>query len=113
MLKHACLLMTVVLLAYLAPSARAADDEKKPELKGHVADPVKDKELLDKLGASYPLKTCVVTGKELGEGAVSYVYEGHLVKFCCPHCPAKFEKDSAKYLAMLDEAAKKANKPKD
>jgi hypothetical protein len=110
MIKRACLLMTVVLFVCLAPSVRGAEGGKemaKPVLKGHLADPVKDKDLLDKQLASYPMKTCVVSGKELGAKAVNYVYEGHLVKFCCPGCPAMFEKDSAKYLAMIDDAAKK------
>ncbi len=40
----------------------------------------------------------------MGE-AVNYVYKGRLVRFCCSHCKADFNKDPAKYLAMIDKAA--------
>jgi len=69
---------------------------------------------ITKAKADYPLKTCVVSGEELGGnmgGAIDYVYhkEGQpdrLVRFCCKRCVAKFEKDPEKYLKTIDEASR-------
>ena len=63
----------------------------------------------------YPLKTCVVSGDKLdGDmGApLDYVYKqdgksDRLVRFCCKHCVKDFQKDPAKYLKMIDDAAAK------
>lgn len=51
----------------------------------------------------YPLKVCVVSGEELGSmGKVHVInHEGSEVRFCCKECVPDFEKDPAKYLAML------------
>ena len=73
---------------------------------------------LTKAKAGYPLKTCAVSGEELGAGmgdAVDYVYKqagqpDRLVRFCCEMCLPKFKKDPAKYLKQIDEAAAKAKK---
>ena len=62
---------------------------------------------------AYPLTTCVVSGDKLGGdmGApVDYTYKqagkpDRLVRFCCKDCIADFEKEPAKYLKKLDEAA--------
>src|SRR5262245_15165148 len=51
--------------------------------------------------AKYPLKTCPVSGKELGTDAVNTMFGTTLVKTCCPKCVAAIEKDPAKYLGML------------
>lgn len=72
-----------------------------------------------KLKSDYPLKTCVVSGEELGGDMgdpVDYVYhqEGkpdRLVKLCCSKCVARFKKDPAKYLKKLDEAEAAAKSP--
>jgi YHS domain-containing protein len=76
-----------------------------------------DAEVIKEQLPGYPLDTCVVTGEKLGEMGkpYNYVYKGRLVRFCCPHCKAEFNKDPAKYLAMIDKAAatrpaKKADK---
>ena len=100
---------------FLVPRAQAAEKEgeKATEaLKGHIATD-KDKDFVDKHEGSYALKTCVVSGKALPEKPILYVYEDHLVKFCCPMCVKPFEKDSAKYLTMIDDAAKKTAKPEE
>ena len=62
--------------------------------------------------AAYPLATCVVSGQKLGGmgDPYDYVYKqagkpDRTVRFCCEHCVPKFEKDPAKYLSKLDEAA--------
>jgi YHS domain-containing protein len=52
---------------------------------------------------SYPLETCVVSGKKLGSmgDPIVIVHDGQEIKFCCESCQPKFEKDPAKYLAKL------------
>ena len=70
---------------------------------------------------SYPLKTCVVTGDELGrEMGDPYVFiykdpknpndPGREVRLCCKSCLKDFNEDPAKYLKKLDEAAARARK---
>jgi YHS domain-containing protein len=58
----------------------------------------------------YPLMTCVVSGEKLG-GAMGepyvFTYEGREVRLCCKSCRADFDKETAKYVAKIDEAAKK------
>ena len=51
----------------------------------------------------YPLKTCLVSGNELGSMGkpVTKVYNGQEIKFCCKPCIKKFEANPAKYLAKL------------
>lgn len=51
----------------------------------------------------YPLRTCLVTGNDLDSmgGAVTKVYKGQEIKFCCKPCVKKFEANQAKYLARL------------
>jgi YHS domain-containing protein len=58
----------------------------------------------------YPLMTCVVSGEKLGgDNGEPYVftYEGREVKLCCKSCRKDFDKDPAKFVAKIDEAAKK------
>ena len=78
----------------------------------------KDSAWMEKARTEYPLKTCVVSGEELGGMGESkdYIYrqEGkpdRLVRFCCGKCKSKFEKDPARYLKVIDEAGAKAGKP--
>lgn len=61
--------------------------------------------------ADYPLKTCVVSGEELGNMGppFDYVYRQdnqppRLVRFCCPGCLSKFKRNPAKYLEQIDAA---------
>ena len=51
----------------------------------------------------YPLKTCLVTGNDLGSmgDQQRIVYEGRELKFCCQPCVGKFKKNPAKYLTKL------------
>jgi hypothetical protein len=51
----------------------------------------------------YPLKTCIVTGNDLGSmgDEQRLVYQGQEIKFCCEPCVGKFQKNPAKYLAKL------------
>jgi YHS domain-containing protein len=54
----------------------------------------------------YPLETCVVRGDSLGKMGepVDYVYDNHLVRFCCKGCIKAFEKEPDKYMAIIEKA---------
>ena len=55
----------------------------------------------------YPLDVCVVSGKPLdAETASDKLYGVTLVRFCCPRCPAAFEKNPASFVAKVKEARK-------
>jgi hypothetical protein len=57
--------------------------------------------------ANYALKTCVVSGEELGDDRVAYKWGDTEVQFCCPDCVNDFEKEPEKYLAKIKAAAAK------
>ena len=70
--------------------------------------------------AAYPLTTCVVSGDKLEDntmgGPVDYFYKetgkpDRLVRFCCKDCVKDFEKEPAKFLKQIDEAAAEKTKP--
>jgi hypothetical protein len=106
MRTHAIALAAILMTAV----AYAADGDSKGTDANGTKEADKTKELIAKQLATYPLKTCVVTGGKLGEmgDPVDYVYKERLVRFCCKGCIKKFEKEPDKYLALIDEAAKKA-----
>lgn len=54
--------------------------------------------------ASYPLKTCVVSGEPLGEKPVDMVIGTRLVRVCCTDCVKVVNKDSSKHMATIDAA---------
>lgn len=58
----------------------------------------------------YPLDVCAVSGEALG-GAHGepyvFVVDGREIQLCCKSCQKDFEKNKAKILAKVDEAAKK------
>jgi hypothetical protein len=72
-------------------------------------------EWLAKEIAAYPLTTCTVSGDKLGGSmgpTLDYVWRvagqpDRLVRFCCNDCLADFEKNPAKFLAMIDTAKAK------
>lgn len=77
-----------------------------------VAPIAQDAAWLTKARTEYPLKTCLVSGEELGGmgGALDFIYRqpgqpDQLVRFCCDGCPDDFKKDPAKYLKQLDAPA--------
>ncbi len=51
----------------------------------------------------YPLATCLVTGEGLESkgGAITQVYQGQEVKFCCKPCQFAFKNDPQTYLAKI------------
>ena len=70
--------------------------------------------------AAYPMATCVVSGDKLEPnsmgGPVDYFYKvagqpDRLIRFCCNDCVKDFEKEPAKFLAKIDEAASAKAKP--
>ncbi len=72
-----------------------------------------DKGWLVKAVADYPLATCVVSGDKFGGSmgpALDYLWQqpgqpDRLVRFCCADCPPQFEKEPAKFLKLIDDAA--------
>jgi hypothetical protein len=69
---------------------------------------------LAKSRAEYPVSTCVVSGDKLEGGDMGkpqdfiYRQEGRpdrLVRFCCSGCQKAFNKEPAKYLKKIDDAA--------
>jgi hypothetical protein len=52
----------------------------------------------------YPLKTCPLTGEELGAKAVDVVRGTKLVRLCCSGCRAKLDKQLETAMAKVDEA---------
>jgi len=67
-----------------------------------------DAALIRTQAETYPLETCVVTGKALDAmgGPVDHLYGTRLVRFCCKGCIKPFRKEPAKYLAKIDAATK-------
>ena len=67
-----------------------------------------DKAIVMKQRKNYPISTCVVAGGELGSmgGPVEIIAGTRLVRFCCKGCVPKFNKEPAKYVAMIDAAWK-------
>jgi len=58
------------------------------------------------------LTTCPVSGDKLGEMGKPYVfvYQGQEVKLCCSSCRKDFDKDPAKYLKKIQDAAAASQK---
>jgi hypothetical protein len=54
----------------------------------------------------YPLKTCLIDDKKLGEQPYDFTYKGQDIKLCCKECMKDFKKDSAKYLVKIEAAGK-------
>jgi hypothetical protein len=75
---------------------------------------------LAKARADYPMTTCAVSGDKFEGGDMDkpqeFIYKESgkpdvFVRFCCKDCVKDFNKEPAKYLAMIEEAAaKKAGK---
>ncbi|MCA9285641.1 MAG: hypothetical protein KDA22_10520 [Phycisphaerales bacterium] len=52
----------------------------------------------------YPLATCPVSGRPLGDKPVIMEIDGREYRFCCNDCPEKFKADPAKYIPAIDKA---------
>jgi hypothetical protein len=57
----------------------------------------------------YPLKTCLVSGEELGKMGkpARIVHEGQEILLCCDGCKKDFRKDTARFMKKIEEAQKK------
>lgn len=57
----------------------------------------------------YPLKTCVVSGQELGSMGepMRFTYKGQEIKLCCKGCEKKFHAEADKFLEKIAAGAKK------
>ena len=66
----------------------------------------------DKKPKPYPLDTCIVSDEKLGADPAmkphTFVHEGREVKLCCKSCLKDFKKDTAKFIAKIEAAEKKA-----
>lgn len=65
--------------------------------------------VIAKQGPTYPLTTCTVSGDKLGGEMgkpVDLVVGNRLVRFCCGDCQKDFNQDPARFLKMIDDAAK-------
>jgi YHS domain-containing protein len=76
---------------------------------GHGRQAVKEEKKIEK-PKPYPLSTCLVSGEKFG-GAMGepyvFAHQGREIKLCCQGCLKEFNKNTAKYLAKWDAAAKK------
>lgn len=100
-------LVTVLALSALMPTLIHAE---------YTAD---QKKQIDELKKTYPLTTCVVSKEKLEHtdmgDPVDYLYTpkkdgketARLVRFCCPGCIKKFNKDPEKYLKDIDDSTSK------
>ena len=54
----------------------------------------------------YPLKTCVVSGEELGKMGepFRFTYKGQEIKLCCKGCEKDFNKEPEKFLQKIAAA---------
>jgi hypothetical protein len=66
-----------------------------------------------RLGEPYYLPACPISNEKLGGMGepVIKVYDGREVRFCCPACPPKFEKDRNGNFAKIDEQIIKDQMP--
>ena len=53
---------------------------------------------------TYPLDTCIVSGRPLGKTPVATMVGTTLVKFCCPECAHRFDENADAYLPRLATA---------
>ncbi len=60
---------------------------------------------------AYPLDTCVVSGKPLGNDAVTFTTAGHTFTTCCPKCRTAIEAAPTTYVAKLEAATLQAQLP--
>lgn len=103
-------ILTAVLLTGLAAGVMSARADDKDTHKDNDAKAVQT----DPKAKPYPLEKCIVSDEKLGEMGkpVVLTYKGQEMKFCCKDCVKKFNKEPAKYLKLMDEAAKKQKETK-
>ncbi len=101
-------------LGFLALAAASARQEKPDTVKEKPAPSAK---WLAKAKAEYPVDVCLISDEKLDAADTAvYVHKekgkpDRLVRFCCDSCIEEFQKEPARYLKMLDDAAKAQKKP--
>lgn len=90
-----------------------AEDKKDPApsaLQALMARTPEEKAKVEAQLSSYPLKTCLVSGDELGGMGepINTLYGDRLIRFCCKGCVKSFNKNPAKFLPKLDSPGKPA-----
>lgn len=70
-----------------------------------------DVKIKEQQAGDYPLATCIISGKELGDAPAVHVIGNRAVAFCCEGCPKKFKEDVPANMAKLDEAVKAEEDP--
>lgn len=92
-------------LAVLTSAATLAFDSRADD---------KHKDHKDAKAKPYPLKTCVVSGEEINDkGSMKphvFTHNGQEVKLCCKSCLKDFNKEPAKFLKKIEDAAKPGKK---
>lgn len=103
-------LSVVAMLVAGSAFAQPAHEKTSEPTKHEQTTPDKTSE---RVGDPYPLDTCPITGKKLGTmgDPVVKTYDGREVRFCCPACPDKFEKDKTATLTKIDEKIVKDQGP--
>ncbi|MDP3071382.1 MAG: hypothetical protein Q8N18_13915 [Opitutaceae bacterium] len=106
-------LLLALVAGFLSPRALVAAEKH-----GH-----KDGDASSKARAPYPLTVCAVSGDKLEDGdmgpPIDHLHKvagkpDRLVRLCCKSCIKQFNKEPAKYLKMIDDAAAgKAPNPAD
>ena len=92
-------------------SAEEKKDSSPPTLQAVIAKTPEEKAKVKSQLSSYPLKTCLVSGDELGGmgETINALYGDRLIRFCCKGCLRSFNKNPAKFLPKLDSPAKSAS----
>jgi hypothetical protein len=112
-MKHSAF-AAVICAPVLVCLSALVPQEGKPAAAPAVQDtakPADDAAAVDAQLPSYPLKTCPISGEDLGEDAVNVVASGRLVRLCCGMCAKKVTADTAAVIAEIDAAVIAAQKP--
>ncbi|MFK5922205.1 MAG: hypothetical protein QM496_08495 [Verrucomicrobiota bacterium] len=83
-------------------SSEAAKDKIKQQPTKYFD--ILDAAVIAKQSKNYPLKTCLVSGKTLTDGAIDHVIANQLVRLADFEQLAAFEENPGKYLRILHEA---------
>ncbi|MFM8654540.1 MAG: hypothetical protein ACKODZ_07420 [Verrucomicrobiota bacterium] len=90
---------------FLTPLQAEDKKESQPALQALIAKTPEEKAKAQSLAASYPLKTCFVSGDNLDD-PVDTLYGERLLRFCCKGCVRSFNKNPSKFLPKLDALEK-------
>ena len=103
--------LLVALSATLTFTLHSADTPPGPEAaKAAIVKTPEEKTQAAEQAKTYPLKTCLVSGDNLGGmgETIDCLYQGKLIRFCCKGCIKSFNKNPEKYFKELEAAKKPA-----